>query len=397
MYLFLSLLGIFLSVTLLSFTTRYYKSAIYLGFFFFTISVHNFLTYVTLYSKSVLLVSIFFLNFTFMVYLIGPMLFWYVRSILTDNPHLRKWDLLHFLPMLAFLVATIPYMLTPYSAKVEVATKIVEDSMNLGKYNATYIIFPVIVTYLSRPVLILGYTLWSTGLFIRYLLQKGKSSVLSRQHFMTKWLSVLLALLFIWIFSHFMIFMEFFTQYDIKIFYTLNVLQILSGTGLIGLLISPFFFPGILYGLPRVPQGILISDPDGAESDSSSEKSNNHPLNFESDYLLSIGRKADNCMKELHPYLQPNFNLFKLSVLIDIPVHHLAYYFREEKKQSFNDFRNEWRINQAKRLIREGKASELTMEAIGLLSGFSSRNTFLIAFKKAEGIAPAAYAAQITS
>ena len=137
MYLFLSLLGIFLSVTLLSFTTRYYKSAIYLGFFFLTISVHNFLTYVTLYSKSVLLVSIFFLNFTFIVYLIGPMLFWYVRSILTDNPRLRKWDLLHFLPMLAFLAAAIPYMLTPYSSKVEVATKIVEDSMNLGKYNAS--------------------------------------------------------------------------------------------------------------------------------------------------------------------------------------------------------------------------------------------------------------------
>ena len=396
MFLFLSLLGIFLSVTLLSFTARYYKSAIYLGFFFFTISVHNFLAYVTLYSKSVLLVSIFFLNFNFIVYLIGPMLFWYVRSILTDNPRLGKWDLLHFLPMLAFLVATIPYMLTPYSAKVEVAAKIVEDSMNLGKYNGTYIIFPVIVTYLSRPVLILGYALWSAGLFVRYLLQKGKSSVLSRQHFMTKWLSVLLVLLFIWIFSHFMIFLEFFKWYDIKIFYTFNVLQILSGTGLIGLLISPFFFPGILYGLPRVPQGILTSEPDDAENDSSPEKTNKHPLSFESDYLYSIGRKADFCMKELHPYLQPNFNLFKLSVLIDIPVHHLAYYFREEKKQSFNDFRNEWRINNAKKLIREGKASELTMEAIGLLSGFSSRNTFLAAFKKAEGIAPAVFAAQIT-
>jgi AraC-like DNA-binding protein len=324
------------------------------------------------------------------------MLFWYVRSILTDNPRLGKWDLLHFLPMVAFLAATIPYMLTPYSLKVEVAAKIVEDSMNLGKYNGTYIIFPVIVTYLSRPVLILGYTLWSAGLFIRYLLKKGKSSVLSRQHFMAKWLSVLLVLLFIWIFSHFIIFLEFFTWSDIKIFYTLNVLQVLSGTGLIGLLISPFFFPGILYGLPRVPQGLLTSEPDAAENDSSPEKTNKHLLSFESDYLHSIGRKADFCMNELHPYLQPNFNLFKLSVLIDIPVHHLAYYFREEKKQSFNDFRNEWRLTHAKRLIREGKASELTMEAIGLLSGFSSRNTFLIAFKKAEGIAPAVYAAQIT-
>ena len=394
MYLIVALLGIFLSVILLSFTTRYYKSAIYLGLFFLTISVHNFIAYVTLYSKSVLLVSIFFLNFNFIVYLIGPMLFWYVRSILTDNTHLTKWDLLHLLPMLAFLAATIPYMLTPYSAKVEVATKIVEDSMNLGKYNGTYIIFPVIVTYLSRPVLILGYSLWSAGLFVRYLLQKGKSSVLSRQHFMAKWLSVLLALHIIWIFSHFIIFLEFFTWYDIRIFYSFNALQVLSSTGLIGLLISPFFFPEILYGLPRVPQGNLTLEPDSSEDLSCPEKTNKHPLSFESDYLHSIGRKAEHCMKELHPYLQPNFNLFKFSVMIDIPVHHLAYYFREEKKQSFNDFRNEWRVNNAKKLIREGKASDLTMEAIGLLSGFSSRNTFLAAFKKTEGIAPAVYAAQ---
>jgi AraC-like DNA-binding protein len=304
---------------------------------------------------------------------------------------------LHLLPMLAFLAATIPYMLTPYSAKVEVATKIVEDSMNLGKYNGTYIIFPVIVTYLSRPVLILGYTLWSAGLFVRYLLQKGKSSVLSRQHFMAKWLSVLLVLLIIWIFSHFIIFLEFFTWKDIKIFYTFNALQVLSSIGLIGLLISPFFFPEILYGLPRVPQGILTLEPDSSENLSYPEKTNKHPLSFEPDYLYSIGSKAELCMKELHPYLQPNFNLFKFSVMIDIPVHHLAYYFREEKKQSFNDFRNEWRINNAKKLIREGRASELTMEAIGLLSGFSSRNTFLAAFKKTEGIAPAVYASQISA
>ena len=181
MFLILSLLGIFLSVTLLSFTARHYKSAIYLGFFFFTISVHNFLTYVTLYSQSVLLVSIFFLNFTFIVYLIGPMLFWYVRSILTDNPRLGKWDLLHLLPMLVFLAATIPYILTPYSVKVEVAAKIVEDSMNLGKYNETYIVFPVIVTYLSRPILILGYTLWSAGLVVRYLFQKAYKGLVHLQ------------------------------------------------------------------------------------------------------------------------------------------------------------------------------------------------------------------------
>lgn len=214
---------------------------------------------------------------------------------------------------------------------------------------------------------------------------------------MVKWLSVLLLLLFILVSSHSLLFAKFFVWKDINIFYTLNVLQILSGIGLTGLLISPFFFPNILYGLPQVPEEILTAVHNHAEGDYSAKKGKKQTFNFESDYLFSIGQITDSCMKELHPYLHPDFNLTQLSVLIHIPVHHLAYYFREVKKQSFNDYRNEWRINHAKNLIRKGRASELTIEAIGLLSGFSSRNTFLTSFKKVEGIAPVVFADQFTA
>ncbi len=83
-----------------------------------------------------------------------------------------------------------------------------------------------------------------------------------------------------------------------------------------------------------------------------------------------------------------------VSKLIDIPAHHLSYYLREEQNQSFNDYRNEWRVNYAKNLIREGRAKELTLEAIGRLSGFSSRKTFLSVCKKIEGISPGIFAEQ---
>ncbi len=44
-------------------------------------------------------------------------------------------------------------------------------------------------------------------------------------------------------------------------------------------------------------------------------------------------------------------------------------------------------------MITDGKANEMTLEAIGLLSGFSSRNTFLLAFKKIGGTTPQAFLA----
>ena len=101
-------------------------------------------------------------------------------------------------------------------------------------------------------------------------------------------------------------------------------------------------------------------------------------------------------MLELQPFLQPDLNMAQFAVTIQIPVHHLAYYFREVKKQSFSDYRNKWRIDNAKKLISEGKASGLTLEAIGLQSGFATRNTFLTAFKRSEGISPNTFVAQIS-
>jgi AraC-like DNA-binding protein len=393
MLLSLSLLGLILSAILLYFNARNYKSSIYLSLFFFLISLYSFSQYVLLYSKSVFLVSIIPGHFGFLFYLAGPMLYWYIRSVLTDDYHLKKKDLWHFLPMVIYFVAVLPYIFSSFASKVEIAREIVKDISFLQQYKFTVLsdIFSVHAVYLSRPLILLGYTIWSVTLFIQYLISKGELFVFSHQHFMTKWISVFLIFNSIMIVCHFLLMLK-----PVSVFATLNVLQILSAAGLMGLLISPFFFPDTLYGLPRFPESTATLKPKESELDTFPgvpRKSTNH---FESGYLLDINQKADSCMKQFQPYLQPDFNLTQFSVLVHIPTHHLAYYFREEKKQSFIDYRNIWRVNHAKTLIKEGKASDLTLEAIGLLSGFSNRNTFFIAFKKAEGISPGAFVNQYT-
>ena len=178
-------------------------------------------------------------------------------------------------------------------------------------------------------------------------------------------------------------------------FFTIKTIRVVSATALIGILVSPFFFPGILYGLPRFPEPNKVLKADVVEKSSLHKASNSNVTHFESAYLISIGKKTDAYMKEFQPYLQADFNLAACSKLIKIPAHHLAYCFREEKKQSFTNYRNELRVNHAKNLIMEGKSTDLTLEGIGLLSGFSSRNTFFTAFKKAEGISPGVFASQI--
>jgi YesN/AraC family two-component response regulator len=118
---------------------------------------------------------------------------------------------------------------------------------------------------------------------------------------------------------------------------------------------------------------------------------NKKQLRLENSYLDSLGQKVDAYMEEFMPYLQPELNVSQLSVQLGVPVHHLGYFFKEVKKKPFHDYRNEWRINYAKKLIREGRNNEITLEAIGTLSGFSNRNAFRSAFMKLEGTSPAAF------
>jgi AraC-like DNA-binding protein len=397
---FLSITGISLFLIIINFNGKKSPSFIYLGVFFFLISLYALYQYILLYSKSVILVSLFLLNIAINsspLYLIGPMLYWYIRSVLTDNAKLGRRDLWHLVPMIIFFIAALPHAFVPWPEKVEAARTVVADPGFMGVYRATLLaqIFTPALEYLTRPLLVIGYTLWSAGIFIQYLIKKKASRVLSKQHFMKKWLFLFLGFLLILEVAQILLIIRAFEMHFSDLFFTLNVMRILSGVGLIGLMISPFFFPEILYGLPRFPESTLHRKPEEGESDPLSRDFKTYTLNFESEYIHHIGQQADSCMKEYQLYLHPDFNLAQLSVQIHIPVHHLAFYFREIRKQTFHDFRNEWRISYAKKLILEGKTSEMTLEAIGIMSGFSNRDSFRITFEKMEGISPHAFACSI--
>jgi transcriptional regulator GlxA family with amidase domain len=107
-----------------------------------------------------------------------------------------------------------------------------------------------------------------------------------------------------------------------------------------------------------------------------------------------MGERIVAYMKDNQPYLQPHFNINQLAVQTEVPVHHLSYLFREVKKQTFTEYRNRWRVEHAKKLIKEGKITQLTLEAIAALSGFSNRNSFRTVFQQTEGISPSTFASQ---
>jgi AraC-like DNA-binding protein len=400
MLLFSSILGIFLSLILLYFNARKNGSTIFLGIFFLLLSLYGFYQYVLLYSKSVFLIEILLVGFSIVfpvLYLIGPMLYWYIRSVLTDNSRLNPKDIWHLMPLIIYFLSSIPYNFVPLDDKIQAAVAVVKDVSYIQTYHATILdeIFSVSAIYLSRPILVLIYTLWSVGLFINYLVKKKVSEVLSKQHFMKKWLCLLLGFLLILEVTQIFLIIKAFEMHFSELYFALNIFRIFSAAGLLGLMISPFFFPFILYGLPRVPESTLILDKEEGNKNQKPVEERKTTNHFETHYLNSIDQKANFYLQEFQPYLQPDFNIAQLSAQIHIPIHHLYYYFREEKKQHFNDYINEWRINHAKNLIKKGLIKEHTLEAIGLISGFPNRNSFSATFRKVEGIPPKTYVSQI--
>jgi AraC-like DNA-binding protein len=390
MQLYLSLSGIILSAILLYFNARNNKSTIYLGIFFLLVGLFSFSFYALLNSGSVALAAVVLVNSGIIPYLIGPSLYFYIRSVLEDNPVLKKHDLWHLLPVLFFLIMSSPYLMSSWTIKKEVAGKFISDFSSQDHFNTAFLGNNLLayIVFILPATLVLAYVVWSVGLLFTFLKHKRERQVFISRQSTIQWIKAFLGIEILLVSFHLLFMSMIFGFGELRGFATLNMVQLIMGIGPMAILLLTFFSPGILYGLPRIPtKQVEIKIPELQTSKGNSNGKTN-PKQLESNYLQSVGREADICMEKFKPYTNTGFNLAELSALIHIPVHHLIYYFREEKKQSFADYRTEWRVNHAKNLLKEGKTSEMTLEAIGLLSGFPNRDSFRAAFQRIEGVTP---------
>jgi AraC-like DNA-binding protein len=393
MLLYFSLMGLFMALLLFCFGFKMRRSTVYLAIFFILISIFSIQQYVLLYSKSEFWVALTYINFSFLSYLIGPAFFIYIRSIVKDNPDLKKVDLWHLVPVVLFLLPTLPYIFTSWPHKVGIASMIIRDTDFLGTYQPTLMhrLFSNSFVYLSRPLSVFIYLLCSVALFIRYFHHGWIRSVLVPRNQLVKWISILMTFLFILLISYIIVLNKSFLEKDSDLFFTVNFFHILAGMGFFGLFLSIFFFPEILYGLPQSPPDAVDFIPAENTFTGVNDK-DSHKFHMEEAYLHLIDQKVSRYMNEVQPYLRNDFNLNYLSVQTSIPLHQLSFYFKNTLKRHFGEYRNEYRINFAKKLIIEGRNKDFTMETIGFQSGFSSRNTFYVTFKKFERISPGDYA-----
>ncbi len=99
--------------------------------------------------------------------------------------------------------------------------------------------------------------------------------------------------------------------------------------------------------------------------------------------------QLSNHMMVNKPYLDPEFNLQKLALGIHFPEKQLSQLINQQIGKHFFDYINEFRINEAKILLK--KKPDLTVLEILYETGFNSKSSFYTAFKKQTSQTPTAY------
>lgn len=94
-------------------------------------------------------------------------------------------------------------------------------------------------------------------------------------------------------------------------------------------------------------------------------------------------------MNNEKPYLQNNLRLKDLADLIEVKQHHLSQLINEHYNCSFFDFVNRYRIEQAENLIISQPKTNLLQIAFD--AGFNNKTSFVNAFKKFKGVTPSSF------
>jgi len=106
-------------------------------------------------------------------------------------------------------------------------------------------------------------------------------------------------------------------------------------------------------------------------------------------------RLLNGIMEDEKPYLDPDFDLVKLSDLSRLPVHNISETLNGLIGQSFNDYTNNYRVEEFKKLASLEAYKNFTILALAFEAGFKSKSTFNATFKKFTGATPSEYIKQL--
>ncbi len=381
MILYFSFFTIALCVALLIFNSHINRAIYFLVVYLTSIALYGILHHLIFFNTSGFKLAIINIHLIPIYFLAGPMLFFYVRNTLTDSNKLRLKDYIHFLPFTISLIAILPYIPMDFTYKIKVAQLFIDNPDSI-KSIKTNILYPNYLNVIFRPVSLLAYCIGCIWIIWEYTTKQRDSSPISQKKWIIKWLSCIsIASLLVGL-SYLLMTYSFFTTDNLKkeAFNQLSI-SIFAGIAYTIIPVTIIFFPKILYGIPKIDNKNNIKN----------KEENKSILIQDEELFKETATNILNYLEKEKPYLQPEFSVHHIVSSLNIPKHHVYYCLNYIIKENFIDIRNRYRIEYAKKLLLSDQVKQITIEGIGLESGYSSKSHFFAVFKQKTGLSPVEY------
>lgn len=293
-----------------------------------------------------------------LVILHAPLLLLYTQSLTTENFRLRVIHLLHAIP---FLIALFLLFVFYYRQPPEMQ-KGVLDGVKEGKDLSTILIsafgFIYELSYL---------------LAIRVRIRNYRETIVQEFSNLDKinlnWLKFLVNVFIIFVLASTLA----------NILRHSQLIRLDQGAIVLGLVGLLFFISSVL--LKGLHQNEIFL---GAQRSSH----HNAPSTEENRSLLN---QLNIHITEIKPYLDPELTLNDLASQLKVSARQLSTLINAELGKSFFDLINSYRIEEAKKILRESSDPKLTVLEVMYQVGFNSKSSFNTAFKKYTGNTPTAY------
>lgn len=310
------------------------------------------------------------------IFAIGPLTYFYIKSLTQPYFKFRKIDTLHFLPALLYFIYRVSVFI--YDASLPGFAN-VQNGWFISNIHESYV-SPVlnILTELSMIV----YLVLAGNQYLKY----RKSIV---QYFSN--------------------------TYDVELNWLRNFIIIYSALYLFGLFIRltdySFFenfwkqrwWAFLAGSLTMIYVGMMsyfsnLSKLYNLQPPTEASESENLDSTSKIDIVSQkLKTQVSNYMENQKPYLNPEITLPDLAKEMQLSSNQLSQIINTEFGKNFNEFINEYRVEMFKLKLKDESVQHLSLLGIAMECGFNSKATFNRVFKKTTQISPSEYLKKISS
>jgi len=387
-YLILALLLIVISLVMAVFNRKTNKNILYLASFLVILGIEGTSSWFFYTEHSDVRTFAYFFNHIAPLYsLKAPLLYFFVRGNIRDDYRLSVADFLHFIPAFIHLILIIPYVLLPYSEKVEIVG-FIKENMHLYVYTDLHYPYPHIWNQYFRSVQLVIYTLFSIIILLRFRKHTADLPTHLRTVYKgsSNWILLLLAsFMMVGLLQLSMVLQPATTNSPIQ--------ALTNATNMYRFaLIVYFLIPVILLANPKLLYGFPSFRIFGLEQMSGRLYTENKADIYSgSSYSKHIFDNMDMLyadMKKLletrQLYLNPELKISELSELLHVPPHQLVLCLSIKAEKPVDAFLNEFRIKHAIGLVKKNPEIK-SPDLLGEQSGFASVDEFEKVFRKFTG------------